>query len=93
MELHYKLTCWATIKIKGDIDTKEVIDILKKGIHPIDIIEDDLSKPCELEWEILTETEEQITPEENNFQPTIELMDYDDNNLLKCIWDNTPINK
>lgn len=93
MELHYKLTCWATIKIKGDIVPEEIINILKKGIHPVDISEDDLSKPCELEWEILTETEEQITPEENNFQPTIELMDYDDNNLLKCIWDNTPINK
>lgn len=85
--LDYKATVWYRIPIKDKKHIPKVIEKLNEGDTPSDIF-DHL-----LEWgdnslysEDVENSEEFITPLENNDQPTIEI--YKDN---KLIWQNKEI--
>lgn len=85
MELHYKCTIWMRVKFDEDkLDKDELLRDLKSGIHPVDM---DLP---DAEWDCMYDTEEQIGPEENDGQETIQLMENDPTGswLLKPIWHN-----
>ena len=87
MEIHYKSTVWNKITIPDEIDKEDIIKQLNEGILPTEL---DLDNNFDSEYEVIYETEEFITPEENDGQSTIELMDYvDGKNYLSSIWDNS----
>ena len=67
-----------------EIDREKLIKDLEAGIHPTDMDLEDA------EWNVLYDTEEQLTPEDNDGQSTIELMKADDPEgwMLKPIWTN-----
>jgi hypothetical protein len=84
MELHYKCSIWAQIKFDDTaVDEEQLIKDLESGIHPNDL---ELNN---MEWKFMTDTEEQLTPD-NNGQSTIKLMKADDPEgwMLKPIWTN-----
>ena len=80
MELHYKTTCWVSMKFNSEITKEELIERLEAGELPLDI-----GNTEDFEAENLLETEEYVTLEENDGQATIEIMD----NVNKCVWDNS----
>jgi len=78
----YKATIWGRLTFSDDADMNKVIEKLNDGLLPAEIA-------CEEElkfrtFHFLDDTEEHMTPEENNGCHTIEV--YDDDN--KMIWDN-----
>lgn len=88
MEIHYKTTMWCRIILdETKISKEEVLKQLNEGYLPSEIgFDDDINS----EWEVISETEEFITPAENDGQSTIELMEYQDGKLgLQCIWNNS----
>ena len=80
MELHYKTTCWVSMKFNSEITKEELIERLEAGELPLDI-----GNTEDFEAENLLETEEYVTLEENDGQATIEIMD----TANKCVWDNS----
>lgn len=90
MELHYKVTAWCKLKFEGDINPEHLIKELQKGIEPIEVIFDsDIPNLENPEWEMVSDTDEYLYPEENENQSTIELLN-DDNEI---IWSNEKIIK
>lgn len=88
MEIHYKCTTWCKIILPEDVSKEEILQKLNDGILPLEIAYDNPS--MNVEWEIINETEEFMTVEENDGQSTIELMDSKEGNIgLECIWDNS----
>ena len=88
MEIHYKTTMWCKIILDDSKISKEkVLQKLNEGQLPSEIgFNDDINS----EWMIIDDTEEFITPTENDGQSTIELMEYQDNKFgLRCIWANS----
>lgn len=88
MEIHYKTTMWCKIILDDTkISKEEVLQKLNKGYLPLEIgFDEDINS----EWEVIEDTEEFITPSENDGQSTIELMEYQSGKLgLQCIWDNS----
>ena len=88
MEIHYKTTMWCKIILdENKISKEEVLRRLNEGQFPSEIgFDDDINS----EWMIIDETEEFITPVENDGQSTIELMEYREGKLgMQCIWDNS----
>ena len=85
MEIHYKCTTWCKLKFPDGIITKEeIIKQLNEGALPLDIAY--LDPNFDVEWEIINETEEFMSAEENDGQSTIELY----NNITEGpIWDNS----
>jgi hypothetical protein len=78
----YKATIWGRMTFSDDADMNKVIEKLNSGHLPAELSDD-----AELKFEtfhFLDDTEEYITPEENNGCHTIEV--YDDD--YKMIWDN-----
>ena len=78
----YKATIWGRLTFSDDADMNKVIEKLNSGHLPGEIA-------CEEElkfraFHFLDDTEEHMTPEENNGRHTIEV--YDDDNEM--IWDN-----
>ena len=82
MELHYKATCWVSMKFNSEITKEELIERLEAGELPLDI-----GNTEDFEAENLLETEEYVTLEENDGQATIEIMD--DNPKWGVVWDNS----
>lgn len=81
-----KVTVWQRVKLNEDenVTKEKVIEAIKMNGASI-LFEMDGTDP---DWEVLVETEEYITPEENGGCSTIEL--YDDNG--KLLWENGTYN-
>ena len=92
--IDYKYTTWGRLYFKEDTDMQMIINKLdKEGYIP-----SELCNYPELgfdEFKEIENTEEYITPEENDNQPTIEVYQRLDNtdNWQECIWDNVNKNK
>ena len=78
-----KVSVWQQIDIPDEVDTQTVIEYFKKhnGTGNIDEIGIDSST-----YETLHDSEEELTPEDNSGECTVEV--YDDGKQL--IWDNKP---
>lgn len=88
MEIHYKTIMWCKIILdENKISKEEVLQKLNEGQLPLEIGFDvDINS----EWEVIEDTEEFMTPAENDGQSTIELMEYQNGKLgLQCVWDNS----
>ena len=88
MEIHYKTTMWCKIILdKNKISKEEVLQKLNEGQLPLEIgFNDDINS----QWGIIEDSEEFITPIENDEQSTIELMEFQDDKFgMQCIWDNS----
>ena len=88
MEIHYKTTMWCKIILdETKISKEEVLQKLNEGQLPEEI---GFAEDINSEWMIIDDTEEFITPAENDGQSTIELMEYREGKLgMQCIWDNS----
>lgn len=84
MEIHYKSSVWIQIKFHDKLpDREKLIRDLQTGLHPTEM---DLP---DAEWNVIYDTEEQLTPEENDGQATIEIMEYNANGQwLETTWSN-----
>ena len=91
MEIHYKCTAWCKLKFDGDVKKEDIIKKLEEGYLPLELGYDGIIPELEnCEWESINDTEEYLSPKENDGQSTIELMDDDPNSSgLKCIWNNS----
>ena len=88
MEIRYKTTMWCKIILdETKISEEEVLQKLNEGYLPSEIgFDNDINS----QWEVIGDTEEFITPAENDGESTIELMKYQDGKLgLQCVWDNS----
>lgn len=86
--LDYKHTSWSRLYFKENTDMSKIIDKLEQGYLPSELCDDpDLGFD---EFEQIDDTEEYITPEENDNQPTIEIYQNgkEPGNFQECIWDN-----
>lgn len=83
-----KVTIWGRIHLKDDADMNKLIEMLKKNNSINSICDESLGFS---EYRILYDTEEEITPEENNGDPTIEVFD-DAISSVEPLWTNQ-INK
>ena len=83
MYIDYKVTVWRRAYLSEDADSKKVIQVLEEdGLG--DVFDEELGF---VEQEILYETEEDMTPEENGGCATIEV--HEDNNFIdNLIWSN-----
>ena len=88
MEIHYKTTMWCRIILdETKISKEEVLQKLNEGYLPSEI---GFDNDIDSQWEIIGDTEEFITPAENDGESTIELMEYQDGKLgMQCVWDNS----
>lgn len=82
MEIHYKTTSWVSMKFPDEITEKEILKLIEEVTDPLD-----LGNDMDIYYENISETESYMTVEENDGQPTIELM-VDGKSGLECIWDN-----
>lgn len=84
----YKYTSWGRIYFKEDADISKIIDRLEKGYLPSELCDD--PKLGFDEFEQIDDTEEYITPKENDNQPTIEVYQNvkETENWQECVWDN-----
>ena len=79
MSVDVKVTTWQRIKIDSEATEEQVLNVLKNGSH-FNLWDDEIAYDVEQ----LTDTEEELTPEENNGCSTIEV--YNDEGAL--IWEN-----
>ena len=91
--LDYKYTNWGRIYFKDNANMSKIIEKLEKGYLPAELCDDP-----ELgfdEFEQIDDTEEYITPFENDNQPTIEIYQNvkGTESWQECIWDNVNKNK
>ena len=88
MEIHYKTTMWCKIILdETKISKEEVLQKLNEGYLPSEI---GFDNDIDSQWEVIEDTEEFITPVENDGESTIELMEYQDGKLgMQCVWDNS----
>lgn len=77
MEIHYKITGWAKIKLDSDVEKEKVIELLEKGKGAVEIGFDHFENS---EWEFDVESEEELKGEK-----TIELYDPSSGKIL---WKN-----
>lgn len=83
MYVDYKVTLWKRIHFNENTDPKKVIQALEEGGLD-DVFDEELGF---VEQEILYDTEEEVTPEENEGCSTIEV--YENNNPVDdLIWGN-----
>ena len=87
MEIHYKTTMWCRIILDDSkISKEEVLQKLNEGQSPSEIgFDEDINS----QWEVMGDTEEFITPVENDGQSTIEVMEETEKGWLEVIWDNS----
>lgn len=86
MEIHYKCVVWMQVKFSDEVPDKEqLIKDLETGMHPSNMDFPDA------EWNVLYDTEEIFTLEQNKGEATIEIMEPKDNNngWLQSVWDNS----
>lgn len=90
MEIHYKVTTWAKLKFDGDVKKEDIIKKLEEGYLPLELGYDGVVPGLQnCEWEAINDTEEYLSPEENNNQATIELMEESERGWLESIWNNS----
>ena len=90
MEIHYKVKIWCRLKFDGDVKKEDIIKKLEEGYLPLEIGYDGIVPNLEsCVWEAIIDTEEYLTPEENDGQSTIELMEETKQGWLESIWDNS----
>ena len=81
--IFYKSSIWTKIRLHDEVDIEDVKEQLENGIHP-DALE--LNDPDFLsEWDVLYDTEEILTTEDNLGSETIEIQD---NDTKEIIWNN-----
>lgn len=86
--LDYKATIWFRIPIRDKETLNKVKQKIEKGILPSELY-NDLDTEHELgQCEPLYDTEEFITPNENDGQSTIEIYSDGDKNT-QMVWDNS----
>lgn len=86
--LDYKATVWFRIPIRDKETLNKVKQKIEKGMLPSELY-NDLDTERELgQCEILYDTEEFISPSENDGQSTIEIYSDGDKNT-QMIWDNS----
>lgn len=83
----YKYTSWGRMYFKEDADISKIIDKLEQGYLPTELCDEP-----ELgfdEFEQIGDTEEYITPQENDNQSTIEVYQNvkDTEFWQECIWE------
>lgn len=71
--LDYKVECWVRVEIDQDADLNKIIENLEK-FSPYDAVE---RESASTNIEYLMESEEYITPEDNDGQNTIEIYNND----------------
>ena len=79
----YKATIWGRLYFEEDTDMQKIIKKLEEGFLPSELCDDESLKFSHFEY--LFDTEEYITPKENNNEPTIEVYENSNN---ECIWNN-----
>ena len=85
--IDYKTTIWQRLYFTDETDMQEKIKKLEKDYLPFDLAE---AGEGFIENEILYDTQEFITAEENDGQSTIEVFETrDDEYFQECIWDNS----
>lgn len=89
MEIHYKVKIWCRLKFDGDVKKEDIIKKLEEGYLPLEIGYDGIVPNLEsCVWEAIIDTEEYLTPEENDGYSTIKLMEETEEGWLGSIWDN-----
>ncbi len=90
MEIHYLCRTWCKLKFDGDVKKEDIIKKIEEGYLPLELGYDGVVPGLEnCEWETINDTEEYLSPEENDNQATIELMEYNKDSYLKSTWDNS----
>lgn len=86
--LDYKATTWFRIPIQNKQVLEKVKEKIQQGMLPSELY-NDLDTEHELgACELLYDTEEFITPNENDGHSTIEIYKNEDNDI-QIIWDNS----
>ncbi|HMT68770.1 MAG TPA: hypothetical protein PKD16_01340 [Saprospiraceae bacterium] len=80
-----KVTIWQRLHFEDAANMQQAIKKLEKGYLPAELC--NVPELEFIECETLFDTEEFITPSENDGQSTIEV--YEGENLRECIWDNS----
>lgn len=83
MHISYKATIWFNIDINDETTLQKAKELLEQGLLPAELYDelyDELGSA-----EILYDTEESLSPKENNNQATVEIFDSKGNK----IWDNS----
>ncbi|MBT7928440.1 hypothetical protein HN682_00790 [Candidatus Peregrinibacteria bacterium] len=73
MEVHFKKSVWERVSIPDRITKEELIALIDKH-SPVELNHLLVDKE-ECLWENILETEELLTPDDNDSQTTIELLD------------------
>ena len=90
MEIHYLCRTWCKLKFDGDVKKEDIIKKLEEGYLPLELGYDGVVPGLEnCECEAINNTEEYLSPEENNNQATIELMEESERGWLESIWNNS----
>lgn len=90
MEIHYKVTTWCKLKFDGNVQKEDIIKKLEEGYLPLELGYDGIiPNLVNCEWEAINNTEEYLSPEENDGEATIELMEETERGWLESIWDNS----
>ena len=90
MEIHYLCRTWCKLKFDGDVKKEDIIKKLEEGYLPLEIGYDGvIPNLINCEWEAINDTEEYLSPEENDGEATIELMEETEQGWLESIWDNS----
>ncbi len=90
MEIHYLCRTWCKLKFDGDVKKEDIIKKIEEGYLPLELGYDGVVPGLQnCEWEAINDTEEYLSPEENNNQATIELMEESERGWLESIWNNS----
>lgn len=93
MQIDFKITTWERVEIKDDALLKEIKSKLEDGtIHSSNSLIDYCNNNninCEY-MGIILETNHQLTPEENNGEPTVEILS-DNGSTVDTIWKNVKL--
>ena len=73
MHVDFKITTWERHELPDDLTPKEIAELERKITEGIITCHSDLEEEVgDVNWEILAEAEEYMTPDENDGQATIE---------------------
>lgn len=90
MEIHYLCRMWCKLKFDGDVKKEDIIKKLEEDYLPLEIGYDGvIPNLINCEWEAINDTEEYLSPEENDGEATIELMEETEKGWLESIWNNS----
>jgi hypothetical protein len=88
--IDFKITMWCRMYLEDDADLNEIIKKIETGITPIELFDPEFGYNSD---DYLYDTEEYLTPVENNNQATIEIYEGITDGIMndthKMIWDNS----